>query len=80
VGEVRGWGLAVGVDIVDPASGRPDAKRAGLTLDGLRQRGVLIGRTGQEGATLKIRPPLIFGDEHADLLIEALEDTLRVAR
>ena len=79
VGEVRGWGLAVAVDIVDPATGRPDPARTGWTLNGLRERGVLIGRTGEERATLKIRPPLIFGDEHTDQLIEALKDTLRVA-
>jgi 4-aminobutyrate aminotransferase-like enzyme/Ser/Thr protein kinase RdoA (MazF antagonist) len=77
VGAVRGWGLAVAVDIVDPATGRPDPGRTGRTVDGMRERGVLIGRTGQERATLKIRPPLIFGDEHADLLIEGLKDTLR---
>jgi 4-aminobutyrate aminotransferase-like enzyme len=80
VGEVRGWGLSIGVDIVDPATGRPDPERTGWALNGLRERGVLIGRTGAERATLKIRPPLIFGDEHADLLIEALQDTLRVGR
>ena len=80
VGDVRGWGLAVAVDIVDPATGRPDPGRTGRIVEGMRERGVLIGRTGQERATLKIRPPLIFGDEHADLLIEALEGTLRADR
>jgi 4-aminobutyrate aminotransferase-like enzyme/Ser/Thr protein kinase RdoA (MazF antagonist) len=77
VGDVRGWGLAVAVDIVDPATGRPDPERTGRTVEGMRERGVLIGRTGQQGSTLKIRPPLVFGDEHTDLLIEGLEGTLR---
>jgi 4-aminobutyrate aminotransferase-like enzyme/Ser/Thr protein kinase RdoA (MazF antagonist) len=76
VGDVRGWGLAVAVDIVDPATGRPDPERTMRIVEGMRKRGVLIGRTGQERATLKIRPPLIFGDEHAPLLIEELKDTL----
>ena len=80
MGEVRGWGLAVAVDIVDPATGRPDPARATRTVEGMRERGVLIGRTAQDGATLKIRPPLIFGDEHAHLLLEALEGTLRADR
>jgi 4-aminobutyrate aminotransferase-like enzyme/Ser/Thr protein kinase RdoA (MazF antagonist) len=80
VGEVRGWGLAIAVDIVDPATGRPDPERTGWIINGLRERGVLIGRTGQERASLKIRPPLIFGDEHADLLVEALQDTLQAGR
>ncbi len=80
VGDVRGWGLAVAVDIVDPGTGRPDPGRTGRMVEGMRERGVLIGRTGQERATLKIRPPLIFGDEHADLLIEALENSLAAGR
>ena len=63
VGDVRGWGLAVAVDIVDPATGRPDPERTARIVEGMRERGVLIGRTGRERATLKIRPPLVFGDE-----------------
>jgi 4-aminobutyrate aminotransferase-like enzyme/Ser/Thr protein kinase RdoA (MazF antagonist) len=80
LGDVRGWGLAVAVDIVDPATDRPDPERAGWIVEGMRERGVLIGRTGRERATLKIRPPLVFGDDHADLLIEALEGTLHAGR
>ncbi|MBO0844477.1 MAG: aminotransferase class III-fold pyridoxal phosphate-dependent enzyme [Nocardioides sp.] len=80
LGDVRGWGLAVAADIVDPATGRPDPQRTAQTVDGMRERGVLIGRTGRERATLKIRPPLVFDDEHADLLVEALEGTLHASR
>lgn len=72
---VRGWGLALAVDVVDPANGRPDADRAGRIVEGVRDRGVLIGRTGRDRATLKIRPPLVFGDEHVDQLATALADT-----
>jgi 4-aminobutyrate aminotransferase-like enzyme/Ser/Thr protein kinase RdoA (MazF antagonist) len=80
LGEVRGWGLAVAVDIVDPATGSPDAARTGRVVEGMRERGVLIGRTGQQRASLKIRPPLVFGHEHADRLVEELASTLRSDR
>ena len=80
VGDVRGWGLAVAVDIVDPATGRFDPDRTRRIIEGMRDRGVLIGRTGRERATLKIRPPLVFGDDHTDLLVDALEGTLRAGR
>jgi 4-aminobutyrate aminotransferase-like enzyme/Ser/Thr protein kinase RdoA (MazF antagonist) len=80
LGDVRGWGLALGVDIVDPATGRPDPGRTGRVVEGMRERGVLIGRTGQDRASLKIRPPLVFGDEHADQLLEALAGTLHSLR
>jgi 4-aminobutyrate aminotransferase-like enzyme len=80
VGEARGWGLAVALDLVDPATGRPDPGNTQAVLTGMRERGVLIGRTGRERATLKIRPPLVFGDDHVGLLMEALDDTLRAGR
>jgi len=80
VGDVRGWGLAVALDIVDPTSGRFDPERTTRIIEAMRDRGVLIGRTGRERATLKIRPPLVFGDDHADLLVDALEGTLRAGR
>jgi 4-aminobutyrate aminotransferase-like enzyme len=80
VGGVRGWGLAIALDIVDPATGRSDPDRTARVIEGMRGRGVLIGGTGPERATLKIRPPLIFGDDHGALLIDALVGTLRAAR
>jgi 4-aminobutyrate aminotransferase-like enzyme/Ser/Thr protein kinase RdoA (MazF antagonist) len=76
VSAVRGWGLAIAVDIVDPASGRPDPARTGRIVEGMRDRGVLIGRTGRTRSTLKVRPPLVFGDEHVDLLAEQLAGAL----
>jgi 4-aminobutyrate aminotransferase-like enzyme len=46
----------------------------------MRDAGVLIGRTGPEGATLKLRPPLVFGHDHVDLLVDGLEGTLHAGR
>ena len=43
-------------------------------------RGVLIGRTGRDRATLKIRPPLVFGDQHVDQLATALAATCAALR
>lgn len=71
---VRGWGLALAVDVVDPRTGRPDARRAGALVEGVRERGVLIGRTGRDAASLKIRPPLVFTDEHVARLVTALAE------
>ncbi|WP_435743191.1 aminotransferase class III-fold pyridoxal phosphate-dependent enzyme [Nocardioides sp. SYSU DS0663] len=73
LGATRGWGLALAVDVVDPASGRPDAERASTIVEGMREHGVLIGRTGRHRATLKIRPPLVFSHDDVDVLVAALE-------
>jgi acetylornithine/N-succinyldiaminopimelate aminotransferase len=67
--EVRGTGLLVGVELDDP-------DRASAVVDAMRDAGVLIGRTGPRGDVLKIRPPLVFSDEHVDLLVAALDAAL----
>ncbi len=66
---IRGFGLLAGV-------GLPDAQLAGRVMDRLRDRGVLVGRTGPGENVLKIRPPLVFGDEHVDLLVGELDAAL----
>ncbi len=76
VADVRGAGLYVAVDFVDPEDGRPDGGRALAVVNGLRERRVLISATGRDGNTLKIRPPLPFAAAHADRFAEALSDTL----
>jgi 4-aminobutyrate aminotransferase-like enzyme len=75
LGDVRGRGLLIGVDVVD-ADGAPDEAAARRIVDGLRQRGVLVGRTGPHSNVLKIRPPLVFRDEHAMLMADTLAAVL----
>ncbi len=77
---VRGWGLALALDVVDPDTGESSADRANLIVEDLRERGVLIGRTGRDRASLKIRPPLVFADEHVDQLASALASAMTSPR
>ncbi len=76
VAEVRGIGLAIGVEIVRPGGLDPDAAATAEIVEGMRARGVLIGTTGRHRNVLKIRPPLVFERRHADLLVETLEESL----
>ena len=69
IGEVRNVGLAIGVEIVRPGTTEPDAATTRNIVEGMRQNGVLIGTTGRHNNTLKIRPPLVFRRDHADLLV-----------
>ncbi len=45
-------------------------------INGMRDRGVLINYTGQYGNLLKMRPPMPFSRENADLLLTTLDDAL----
>ena len=77
IGDVRGAGLLTGVELVrDRASREPATEACAAVLNGMRDRGVLIGRTGLHSHVLKIRPPLVFSVAHADRLIEALDEVL----
>ena len=68
--EVRGRGLLAGVQLTS-------GKLAEQVTDELRELGVLVGRAGRHDDVLKIRPPLAFTDEHAELLVAALDRVLR---
>jgi 4-aminobutyrate aminotransferase-like enzyme len=80
IGDVRGAGLYIGIEIVtDRKSRAPDKEAALAAVNGLRQRNVLIGTAGKHGNILKIRPPLCLAEEHADMLVFALADVLDTA-
>jgi len=77
VGDVRGAGLMTGVELVrDRQTREPAGREAVAVVNGLRDRGVLVGATGPGESVLKIRPPLVFGPDHADLLVAALSEVL----
>ena len=71
IAEVRGQGLFIGIEWVkDRASKSPDPDGAEEIMNRLRRAGFLMGRSGQHGNVLKVRPPLVFEREHADLFLE----------
>jgi 4-aminobutyrate aminotransferase-like enzyme len=76
--EVRGAGLFIGVELeASPASGLGGSAETRRVVNGLCRRGVLVGSTGRDGNVLKIRSPLTLESQHADLLLEALDQTLQ---
>ena len=78
IGDVRGAGMYIGVEIVkDRTSKEPDTDRTLALVNGLRDRRVLISATGFNSNILKIRPPLIFNQSNADRLITELDKTLK---
>jgi 4-aminobutyrate aminotransferase-like enzyme/Ser/Thr protein kinase RdoA (MazF antagonist) len=75
IGDVRGIGLLTGVEFVDN-DGAPAPDRTRAVANGMRARGVLVGTTGRSGNVLKIRPPLVFDQEHVPLVLDALDGAL----
>ena len=77
VGDVRGSGFFLGVELVGDAETRaPAAAEAADVVEQMRERGILLGTDGPLHNVLKIRPPMPFNDDDADTLVSALDDTL----
>jgi 4-aminobutyrate aminotransferase len=78
IGEVRGKGLMIGVELVEPGTKTPNAAAAGVIMEKARQGGLLIGKGGLYGNALRIAPPLSLTQEEADegytILERAIEE------
>jgi 4-aminobutyrate aminotransferase-like enzyme len=78
IGDVRGLGLFIGVELTaDPDERTPDAAAASFLANRMRDRGVLLSTDGPDHNVLKIKPPLCFDREDADHLVAALEASLQ---
>jgi 4-aminobutyrate aminotransferase-like enzyme len=77
IGDVRGRGLFFAVEMVkDRATQEPAGAETKRIVNGMRERGVLISRIGPHDNILKIRPPMPFSTENADLLLKTLDDVV----
>jgi 4-aminobutyrate aminotransferase-like enzyme len=77
VGDVRGSGLFVGVELVTDREQRaPAGREAGYVANRMRELGVLLSTDGPDHNVLKIKPPLCFGAADAELLSQAFERAL----
>jgi 4-aminobutyrate aminotransferase-like enzyme len=73
VGDIRGSGLFVGVELVKSRETRePAADMAAAVANRMRDEGILLGTDGPFASVLKIRPPMPFAREDADLLAATL--------
>ncbi len=77
IGNVRGSGLFFGAELVlDRAEKTPAAEMATRVVNEMRERGVLMNKLGIHQNATKIRPPMPFSRENADLMLSTLDDVL----
>jgi len=78
VGDVRGLGLFVGIELVrDRETREPAGIEAGLVANRMRDQGILVSTDGPFHNVLKIKPPLCFTAGDVDRLVSTLEGILR---
>lgn len=66
IGEVRGKGLMLGVELVRKGGLEPDPAAAAAVMEEAKKEGLLIGKGGLYGNTLRIAPPLSLTESEAD--------------
>jgi 4-aminobutyrate aminotransferase-like enzyme/Ser/Thr protein kinase RdoA (MazF antagonist) len=77
IGDVRGRGLFLGVELVEDRRGRePAGARAGWAVERMRDHGILLSTDGPDHNVIKIKPPLPFDASDAARLVETLDRVL----
>ena len=81
IGEVRGAGLFLGVELVtDRSSKEPDADLATAVVEYAKAEGVLLSTDGPHHNVIKIKPPLVLGLDDCDRIVAVVEAALASAR
>lgn len=79
VGDVRGKGLMIGVELVRPGDEEPDPAAAGRVLEETKARGLLIGKGGLHGNVLRLAPPMTLTDEETTEALGILGESIAAA-
>jgi alanine-glyoxylate transaminase/(R)-3-amino-2-methylpropionate-pyruvate transaminase len=77
VGDVRGMGLMLGVELVKDKKTKEHAPELTIAVvEKMKDLGVLVGKGGLEGSTVRIKPPLCINEKDADRIASAFETAL----
>ncbi|MDE1131722.1 MAG: aminotransferase class III-fold pyridoxal phosphate-dependent enzyme [Octadecabacter sp.] len=77
IGDVRGSGLIFGAELVlDRGSKAPATDFTNQIINAMRHKGIILSKLGRHKNALKIRPPMPFSIENANLLIDTLDEVL----
>jgi 4-aminobutyrate aminotransferase-like enzyme len=77
IGDVRGRGLFLGVELVrDRETLAPAAGEAAYVVERMKERGILLSTEGPYHTVIKMKPPLVFSEADAEELVHALDEVL----
>lgn len=80
IGDVRGLGLFVGVEIVaDRATREADRETTSRVVNLMRDKGILLSACAKGHNVLKIRPPLVLTAEQVEMVVQGLDEALAEA-
>ncbi|HVV18965.1 MAG TPA: aspartate aminotransferase family protein [Pseudonocardiaceae bacterium] len=78
VGDVRGKGLMIGVELVEPGTGKPNPAATAKVHEATKQRGLLVGKGGLYGNVLRLAPPMSLTEDEAEEALGILAESIAV--
>lgn len=79
IGEVRGMGLMLGIELVkDRTSKDPATAEAAELMELCRERGLLLGKGGLFGNVMRVKPPMCLTKDDANFLVACVDESLSV--
>jgi len=79
VGDVRGEGLFIGIELIRNSETRePAGPEAARLVEQMKERGLLLSTDGPFHNVIKIKPPLVFSKKDAEFLVATLDSVLQV--
>ena len=76
IGDVRGEGLFLGIEIINEKNLKPDKKLAHLLKNKLREKYILVGTDGPHNNVIKSKPPICFSVEDVKLVVNSIDKIL----
>ena len=77
IGDVRGMGLMLGVELVrDRVSKEPASTEAASLMELTKKRGLILGKGGLFGNTMRIKPPMCINQDDVGFLLATLDECL----
>ena len=77
IGDVRGKGLMLGIELVkDRQSKEPAKEECANVLERCKELGLLLGKGGLWGQTIRFSPPMCINQQDADFLLDVLDHAL----
>jgi len=76
IGDVRGKGLMIGIELVKDADKTPAAAEAAEVRRRCREAGILVGVGGSLGNVVRLQPPLVISEEECARVLETIETAL----
>jgi 4-aminobutyrate aminotransferase / (S)-3-amino-2-methylpropionate transaminase / 5-aminovalerate transaminase len=77
IGDVRGLGLMIGIELVKDKSLTPAPAEAEALLDACREQGLLVGLGGVDGNVIRLQPPLVISKTQIDLAVNIISKVLQ---